>query len=383
MSAALPRVLFVGAFPPPGRVIYGGHVTSCRELLASTLPRRVRLDLLDSTQVSNPPPRLPVRLLLAAVRVIRFVARLERGRPDAVMLFVGVGASVVEKGAMAWYARIRGVPALLFPRGGAMMETARDSRVSRLCTRVALLGGRRILCQSETWRRFVIEELGFAPTVAVVIRNWTATRDLLEVGSQRTGGRHAPVRLVFVGWVEREKGIFELLAACQHLAPLHEFTLDVVGEGHASGEVRALVARHGLGSVIRFRGWLMEAQLRALLAESDVLVLPSWVEGLPNAMIEGMAARLAIVASSVGAIPDVITHGLNGLLVAPRDVESLQRALGRVMSDRELRERLASEAYVKAACEFSVEPAVERLIGEIAGAITEARAARHGLADHP
>src|SRR5205085_1734323 len=185
---------------------------------------------------------------------------------------------------------IRGVPALVFPRGGAMIEAVRASRVSRLCTRVALLGARRILCQSETWRRFVIEELGFAPAAAVVIRNWTATPELLEIGSQRAADRPAPVRLLFVGWLKREKGIFELMAACKHLASAHKFTLDVVGEGHASGEVRAFVARNGLGSVVRFRGWLREAEVRALLGESDVLVLPSWVEGLPNAMVEGMAA---------------------------------------------------------------------------------------------
>ena len=113
-----------------------------------------------------------------------------------------------------------------------------------------------------------------------------------------------------------------------------------------------------------------------------MLVLPSWVEGLPNAMVEGMAARLAIVVSSVGAIPDVIKHGHNGLLVPPRDVESLQRALDKVIRDRALRERLAKEAHVDASYEFGVEPAVERIIREIGGAIAEARAARHGLADY-
>src|SRR6185295_10954214 len=110
MNQARARVLFVGAFPPSGHPIFGGMVTSCRALLASTLPARVELVLLDSTQISNPPPSLPVRLLLAAVRCVRFVWLFERRRPDVVLLFVAVGASIIEKGAMAWYARLRGVP---------------------------------------------------------------------------------------------------------------------------------------------------------------------------------------------------------------------------------------------------------------------------------
>src|SRR5579871_3235557 len=122
VTRALRRVLFVGAFPKPGSVIFGGMVTSCRILMSSSFPSRVDLDLLDSTQISNPPPELWVRLIRAALRFGRFIGRFERHRPDAVMLFVAVGASIVEKGAMAWYARLRGVPVIMFPRGGSVVD---------------------------------------------------------------------------------------------------------------------------------------------------------------------------------------------------------------------------------------------------------------------
>ncbi len=380
MSATTPpRVLFVGAFPPPDRLIFGGMVSSCRSLLASSFPRRVALDLLDSTQRSNPPPRLAVRLLWAVVRLARFVTHLERGRPQAVLLFVAIGASVIEKGAMAWYARLRGVPALIFPRGGGMIDACRTSRVAAGYTRWALRGACTILCQSESWRTFVTQELGFAPATAVVVNNWTASRELLSIGACRTPRGQAAVRLIFVGWLEREKGVFELLEACQRLRATHEFTLELVGDGHAAAQLRAVVAREGLEGIVSFRGWLAEEGVREALAECDVLVLPSWAEGLPNAMIEAMAVRLAIVVSRVGAVPDVIRHGESGLLVEPRDVRSLQTALAEVIENADLRERLAAEGYLTAAAKFSVEPAVDRLVSEIENVVAGTRAAR-GLA---
>lgn len=378
MSGGCPRVLFVGAFPPPGTAIFGGHVTSCRTLLASTLPARVELDLLDSTQFSNPPPVLSVRLLRAARRLVRFVGRFEARRPDAVLLFVGVGASIVEKGVMAWYARMRGVPTLMFPRGASIVDACRASPFTRIWVRALFRGATKIVCQGETWQRFAIEVLGFASRDVAVMRNWTASRELLEIGAHRCAHPEFPVRLLFVGWLEREKGIFELIDACQQLSCGRHFILDVAGEGRASSEVRALVTRHGLIDVVRFRGWLQAQDLKRALSDADVLVLPSWAEGLPNAMVEAMAARLAVVVTAVGAIPDVITDRRSGLLVAPKSTESLRLALAEVIDNRALRERLASEGYMIAARDFGVETAVDMLVSEIDSAIAATRATRAG-----
>jgi glycosyltransferase involved in cell wall biosynthesis len=370
---ARPRILFVGAFPPPGSAIFGGMVTSCRALLASTLPARVQLDLLDSTQFSNPLPSMAVRCIRAASRFVRFVGRVESHRPDAVLLFVAVGASIIEKGAMAWYARLRGVPTLMFPRGASIIEACRTSAFTRTWARASFRGADKIVCQGQQWQEFAIDVLGFARGDVVVLRNWTATRELLEIGARRSARRELPVRLLFVGWLERAKGIFELLDACRKLRGERQFTLAIAGEGHASGEARARVARHGLTEVVRFLGWLQEEGLERALAEADVLVLPSWAEGLPNAMIEAMAARLAVVVSRVGAVPDVITDRCSGLLVVPRDPESLRRALAEIIDDADLRERLAAKGYEIAVREFGVEAAADTLVHEIDATIAAAR----------
>jgi glycosyltransferase involved in cell wall biosynthesis len=378
-----PRVLFVGAFPPPGNPIIGGMVTSCRALLASTLPERVRLDLLDSTQFSNPPPSMPVRVLLAAVRLLRFVARFEANRPDVVLLFVAVGASIVEKGAMARYARLRGVPAIMFPRGGSIVDDARASAFTRMWARYFFRGARKLICQADSWRQFAIDTLGFEPSDVSVLRNWTATSGLLDIGAQRPARRQGPVRLLFIGWLERSKGVFELLSACRELAASHCFTLEFVGDGHAAAEARARVSEYGLSEIVRFTGWLQGDALQRALRDADVFVLPSWAEGLPNSMIEAMAARLAVVVTSVGAIPELIADRISGLLVAPKDVSGLRQALATAIEDEGQRLRLADEAYRIAKRDFGVEAAVDAIVAQIDGAIAPARAGREPADGQP
>lgn len=361
-KVAQPHMLFVGAFPPPERDIFGGNVTACRALLNSTFPDKIGLTLLDSTQISNPPPGLPLRLLLAFRRFIRYLVQFERSRPDVVMLFASVGASLVEKGAMAWYARLRGTPALMFPRGGSVIDATKQSKVTRAWVRAAFGGARKVLCQGPAWQGFAVGTLGTPVEDAPIITNWTATPSLLSIGRERVfKADDRPVCLLFLGWLEESKGIFELMEACRTLSQSRKLRLDIVGEGNTSEAVRTFVAENGLSDVVCFRGWLKGSQLESVLAEADVLVLPSWAEGLPNAMIEAMAAKLAVVVSAVGNVPDVVIDGREALLIPPKDVPSLQAALAKVIDDPALRQRLAESGFSLAEKQWGVEPAVDRL----------------------
>jgi len=304
--------------------------------------------------------------VLALRRLVRYMISFERRKPDCVLLFVAVGASVAEKGVMAWYARLRGVPAILFPRGGGLIDACRNSSFHARWVNVAFGGARTMFCQSAAWQRFAVDTLSFAPSEAPVIENWTATPDLLRIGRarQQLDGSRAP-RLLFVGWLDREKGAAELLEACRLLSTHRRFTLDVVGEGNFSAAARDFVSRHGLESQVRFRGWLHGDALLQTFVDSDLLALPSWAEGLPNAMIEAMAAGLVVVVTCVGGIPDVVTDRENALLIPPRDVAALADALARVIDDGALRERLGRAAHALAERQFGVERAADLMVNHI------------------
>jgi glycosyltransferase involved in cell wall biosynthesis len=82
-------------------------------------------------------------------------------------------------------------------------------------------------------------------------------------------------------------------------------------------------------------------------------------------MIEAMAARLAVVVTSVGSVPDVVIDGMHALLIPPRDVGALEEALARVIDDCSLRSRLADAGHVLAEKRFDVERAVDQLVNAL------------------
>lgn len=355
------KLLFVGAFPPSGRKVYGGFVTDCAALLRSSLPDRLDLDLLDSTQISNPPPPLLQRLLLAVRRLALFAGKLVRGRPDAVLLFASSGGSLMEKGLMAWMARLLGKPALLFPRSGAVMDQFRASTMRRLAIRLAFGGARVVLCQGPLWQDFAVNELGFQKADAVVITNWTASPELLQIGLERRSISGQVRHILYLAWLEDKKGIHDLIRAFADLSP-DTLVLDVVGDGRARDQAAELARQLRVSDRVIFHGWKSGSARDELLAAADIFVLPSWAEGLPNAMIEAMAVRLPVVVTTVGTIGSYISDGENGLLIEPRSVTAITRALQRLIKDGELRQRLADAAFQTAQEEFSAEVAADKLV---------------------
>ncbi len=139
------------------------------------------------------------------------------------------------------------------------------------------------------------------------------------------------------------KGQEDLIDALAALAERHpRLHLVLVGEGEQRGFLAARVAGHGLGDRVHLAGH--RTDVPALLARAHVLVSSSHAEGLSNSVIEGMAARLPVIATAVGGTPELIADGKTGLLVPPKAPEALARALARVLDDDDLARRLGNAA---------------------------------------
>jgi len=92
-----------------------------------------------------------------------------------------------------------------------------------------------------------------------------------------------------------------------------------------------------LGDRVRVLPWIDAHERDRLLAESDVFVLPSYAEGVPMSLLEAMAAGLPCITTPVGGIPDVFTHGAEGLLVTPGDASQLRAAMSTFITDESTR----------------------------------------------
>jgi L-malate glycosyltransferase len=137
---------------------------------------------------------------------------------------------------------------------------------------------------------------------------------------------HGGPRIITVANLRPEKAHGVLLAAARTVVDRHaDAEFWIVGDGVLRTEVRALASRLGLGDRVRFFGH--RDDVPELLAQCDIFALPSRSEAMPNGVLEAMAAGLAVVATRVGGIPEVISHGRTGILVPPDQPQALAAAL--------------------------------------------------------
>lgn len=140
-----------------------------------------------------------------------------------------------------------------------------------------------------------------------------------------------------------EKGIDTLIDAAAVLHRTHPAArFIVVGDGPDRAELEGRIRARGLDGIVRLAGFTDDVWPN--LNACDVVVIPSKSEGMPNALLEAMAAGKPIVATTVGGIPEAITHRENGLLVKPELPSELAAAIGDVLDDDAFAERLGSNA---------------------------------------
>jgi colanic acid/amylovoran biosynthesis glycosyltransferase len=183
--------------------------------------------------------------------------------------------------------------------------------------------------------------------------------DRLPVRERRTGNTRS---LICVGRLSPEKGQAGLLRAFADLRSRHDgLQLRLVGDGPERATLEAQTAELGLSGHVKFVGRTSESDTLAEIARSDILVLPSLMEGLPIVLMEAMALGVPIVASRVAGIPELVEDGAGGLLFAPSDWEALARCVERLLSDPALHDSLAENGKRRVVAEFDLNKSAEIL----------------------
>jgi len=174
--------------------------------------------------------------------------------------------------------------------------------------------------------------------------------------------------IVCVAQLEERKGHRYLLEACALLeARGVEFRCLLIGEGVLRAKIEAHIVELGLQHRIELAGARPQNQVLEALAGADVMVLPSIVdprgqqEGIPVALMEAMAMELPVIATSISGIPELVEHGRNGLLVAPRDAPALFDALQMLSEKAGIRRELGSAARAKVIQEYDLRHNAEKL----------------------
>ncbi len=347
------KVIFVGSFiekAADGSV--GGQMFACRTLINSELKDKIEFILIDSTADSVPAPPLYIRSWKALQRVLRFGWKLSTNKVDSTIIFSAGGWSLKEKGLMVFMAKIFRVKTIFAPRSGLILNDVANSSFAKSLLQRVINSSDIVLCQGATWRDFYIQFEPGTPDKFKVLNNWIDTNKYKLVNERRLkkqpNAAETPVKLLFLGWLEPYKGISEFLQAFQMILKSgYNVEVDVYGEGSLSTVIGAQVMDLGIQDKFRLLGWANETVKLAALERADIFVLPSFAEGTPNALIEAMASGLPCVSTNVGGVPDLIEHGVNGLMVNPGDVDGLYRCIVQLYQSQSQRDIMGQNA-----CQF-------------------------------
>lgn len=149
------------------------------------------------------------------------------------------------------------------------------------------------------------------------------------------------VVLIFVGNVIREKGVGELMEAFLALErQIEKLDLLIVGDGPALGGLISKAEKAGVFKRVHIVGRRPHDEIPGWLSASDILILPSWSEGHPTIVVEAMACSRAVIASSVGGIPETIESGESGILVEKGNIRALMQAIIQLACDSDKREKM-------------------------------------------
>ena len=305
----------------------------------------------------------PLRVLRGCLRLWRL---MRTARPDVVLTFTPY--SNVLGCLIAWMA---GIPLRI-----ASQRTVLYHYPRLLWWAEGWLARRGVIQQviavSEAVRRFCVLEQGIPPERVQVIPNGVELDRFATVREQRLAkrselGLEGGFVILSIARLQPVKGLDDLIGAVALLRErVDRPLLLVVGGGPQKAELERLVAAAGLAGLVRLEGEV--ADPRPYLAAADVFALASTREGLPNALLEAMAAGLPIVATRVGGVPEAVEDGISGLLVQPGNPEALAEAIVRLWKDPEVRQQLGANASRRVAECFSAETSFRSFRSALEGA---------------
>ena len=349
------KVLLIGPLPPP----IGGSTVSFERFLEHA----IRIPELDVTHIDLPVHKLdadgqpsgvsPIRTLGRGLAALRRFPAAER-----VVLFSSRGLAFSFGLVIIAFGRLVGRPVYLRLFGGRPYARAasRKSPLRRL-TEKLLSYASGISLETEVGRNdFPAQLRGLVKAVP----GYRPRPDAAPRGSKDS----ARVRFAFAGRVDRSKGFDVLIKAADLLAsrlPVGSFQIDCYGP--TSSGIEPQWRNH---PTVNLMGLVDNQRYRSLLASYDAFLYPSVYdnEGHPGAVIEAMLNGLPIVCTSLPAVGEIVSDGIEGLTVPSNDPESLAEAMIRIITDRGLRERLAAGSKARG-LQFDEEVVIPRLLREM------------------
>jgi glycosyltransferase involved in cell wall biosynthesis len=360
------RVLVSGCLPPP----MGGMATFYESLLASSLPEQVNLAFVNTssqTRTFEKGGRLsPSNLLQSFTDCWRFARAMQSHRPVIVHVGTAFGWSFVKHNVCVLIAWAFGSQVLLHPHCSYTALYKDRSRLWKWYFRRVISLAVAVIALSQEW----LELTEIAPNCRVfALPNAVRLQPYREVAQERMNFPRLTraLHVLYLGHLGKAKGSFDLVEAAKSIVPKGErCEFKLIGGELSPGEETALhekINATALEEQVHVCPPVTGSEKLAAYRWADVFVYPSYDEGMPMAVIEAMACGLPIIASKVGGLPDLVTEGVNGLLVEAGRPQQIASAISRLAEEPLMRASMGQQSYQRAISDYDFENRVTQLVG--------------------
>jgi len=296
------------------------------------------------------------KIWVAVLALVRFVALLVLGRVSILHVHGASHGSFWRKRFFMRLARLFSVPVIFHLHGGEFMQFVDERLDAPTRQRVIdTLGACRLIyCLNQ--------EIGcWLRTLVPGVRVQVMPNPIDLSAYPKSNAAREPI-VLFLGRLEREKGVFDLVEAVANIAErVSGISLVLCGAGSAKFALQQLAEQKGIGALVEFPGWV-DGQAKAdLLQRAGVFVLPSYAEGMPIAVLEAMAAATPVVASSVGAVVEMLEGGASGFVVEPGNVSMLGQAILSALIDANVTGAMTERASIRVRSTYAADVVIAHL----------------------
>ena len=335
----------------------GGVITATRLLMSSSFSKEFDVIQIDTTASISETFSLKIRKSLS--RFSKLFCSLRDRKVKYVFCWAAGGFSLYEKLLMLSVARFFGKKTYLIYVDSIWMEKIRKRAFWRWLHGFLYRIPNRLICRSKRWVE-LYEDLSISSSRTCIVPNWLHVPTLTNAAFDF---KNSKLSFVFVGWLIRDKGVFELLDAAAKVFEMGvEIDLTYVGGGPELESLMDLAKAKNIQEVVHFTDWVAPGDVAAYLDAADVFVLPSYGEGFPYSMLEAMSKGLPVIISDVGGIRGMFKDGEQVMLVEPKDVEGLASKLLYSIDNPVELQRIAKNGYEYVYDTHSTENSVGKLI---------------------
>jgi len=289
--------------------------------------------------------------------------------------------------AMAWIAKEMEIPYIASAIGDhTTLHFEKPGSLYYRLERETYLGSEFVVCVSQDMENKVKNMTdGKAKTIAfysgVDTERFKPSPEIRHDFRQRLGYVDEDTVFLFTGRITKEKGVYELLDSFTQVAKDRpDLKLLLVGPLFEETRFRKTIRRLGIEEKVAAIGGVGHDEIPFYMNAADIFVFPSWMEGLPNVVMEACACQLPVVASEVGGIPELIENDITGFMVPPRSPEILAEKLALVINDPENAAVMAGKARQKMEREFNYHQNGQILSDQLQGVIEFSK--KNGISPH-